>query len=130
MEAFYIGTPEVMPTYIIYLCLKTFKSKGGVEFYEDESKRKSKLIYDEIDGDFYKNDINEACRSRTVITFWIKDDEILEKKFIEEAKAENPIGLNPFAVYPGIWACAYNSMPIKGVEKLVLFMWKFKQENN
>lgn len=63
IEKFYIGTPEVTPTYIILLCLRHFKRSGGVQFYESQSLLKSKMIYDEIDGDFYINKIHPSCRS-------------------------------------------------------------------
>jgi len=64
-----------------------------------------------------------------VYTFRIKNSKELEEKFINEAKEAGIIGIQPFFVYPGIRACIYNSMPIKGVEFFANFMMKFKQEN-
>merc|ERR1711982_194540 len=58
------NTPACFTIYVMGEYLKYTKSKGGVAYWEEMSKKKSGLLYDTIKGG------NEA----------------LEKKFLEEAK--------------------------------------------
>ena len=79
--------------YMTELFLKWIKSKGGLKEMDRRSQVKSKLIYDVIDNSngFYYNAIDKNSRSRVVIPFRIggtSGDDALEKKFLEQAKAE------------------------------------------
>jgi phosphoserine aminotransferase len=56
-------------------------------------------------------------------------NEDLEKKFIEETKNEEMIGLKGHRSVGGCRASIYNAMPVEGVEKLAAFMRKFAEIN-
>jgi phosphoserine aminotransferase len=64
------------------------------------------------------------------IPFRVKKDEALETKFITEAAAH---GLNELKGHRSVGGCRasiYNAMPYEGVEALVNFMKKFRDENH
>lgn len=62
------------------------------------------------------------------VTFKTKSEE-LDKKFVEEAKANNIVNIKGHRSVGGMRASIYNAMPKEGVEALVEFMKKFEQEN-
>lgn len=66
------------PCFSIYLCGLYFEymiEKGGINFFENESKKKSKLIYEIIDNSkqFYHALVGKDWRSRMNIPFRIHD---------------------------------------------------------
>ena len=82
---------------------------------DKRSQIRSKLIYDVIDNSngFYYNAIDKNSRSRVVIPFRVggtSGDDALEKKFLEQAKAE--VGL------------------LAALELLCLMEWKLKKQKN
>ena len=98
------------------------------------SQVRSKLIYDVIDNSngFYYNAIDKNARSRVVIPFRVgsaSGDDALEKKFLEQAKAEGMIGMKGHRLVGGIRASMFNGMEIEEAEKLEDFMVKFQNEN-
>lgn len=89
------------------------------------------MLYDFIDnsGGYYTNPVEPKYRSRMNIPFRVKKDENLEAKFVKEAAANGLLELKGHKSVGGCRASCYNAMPIEGVEKLVNFMKKFKDEN-
>lgn len=89
------------------------------------------MIYDAIDNSdgYYSNPVEPKYRSRTNIPFRVKKDEKLETKFLNEAAALGLIELKGHRSVGGCRASCYNAMPIEGVETLVNFMKKFREEN-
>lgn len=63
------------------------------------------------------------------IPFRVKKDEALENKFLKEAAAAGLVELKGHRSVGGCRASIYNAMPIEGVEALVNFMKKFRDEN-
>lgn len=53
----------------------------------------------------------------------------LDKKFAGEAKAEGLVNLSGHRSIGGMRASIYNAMPEEGVDRLIAFMEKFKEEN-
>lgn len=89
------------------------------------------MLYDFIDGSngYYTNPVDPRYRSRMNIPFRVKSDEKLEAKFIKEAAEHGLIELKGHRAVGGCRASCYNAMPLEGVEALVNFMKKFRDEN-
>ena len=125
------NTPACYPIYVCGLNLAYMKRQGGLPFLEAEAARKSKLLYDLIDSssDYYSNPVEVHFRSRMNIPFRVKKDEKLENKFLKEAAELGLIELKGHRSVGGCRASIYNAMPYEGVEALVNFMKKFRDEN-
>lgn len=89
------------------------------------------MLYDMIDtsSDYYSNPVDLKYRSRMNIPFRVKKDEKLENKFLKEAQEAGLIELKGHRSVGGCRASLYNAMPLEGVEALVNFMKKFRDEN-
>jgi phosphoserine aminotransferase len=86
--------------------------------------------YFEASEGFYTNNVQPQYRSRMNIPFRIRNDEELEKKFLVQATAANLYDLAGHRSVGGCRASLYNAMTIEGVEALIAFMKKFKDENS
>ena len=119
-------------TYSIYICGKVFKwikKLGGLEVMKKRNEEKAKILYDYLDQtDFYLAPVEKDSRSIMNVTFKTKSEE-LDKKFVEEAKANNIVNIKGHRSVGGMRASIYNAMPKEGVEALVEFMKKFEKEN-
>jgi phosphoserine aminotransferase len=125
------NTPACYPIYVCGLNLAYMKRQGGLPHLEAEAARKSKFLYDFIDGssDYYSNPVDPAYRSRMNIPFRVRKDDKLEAKFLKEAGEAGLIELKGHRSVGGCRASIYNAMPYEGVEALVNFMKKFRDEN-
>jgi phosphoserine aminotransferase len=125
------NTPSCFSIYVMGLYLKYTKEKGGIQYWEDLSARKSQLLYntiDESDG-FYSAPVAKSCRSRMNIPFIIDGgNDVLEKKFLDEATKAGFINLAGHRSVGGLRASLYNGMPFEGVEALVTFMKQFREQ--
>jgi len=63
------------------------------------------------------------------IPFRILNDD-LTMKFVAEAEEEGLYQLKGHRLVGGLRASIYNAMPIEGVEALITFMEKFKNNNS
>lgn len=124
------NTPSCWAIYMAGLNFK-YMLKKGLDKIEEEANAKSKLLYDAIDGSdgYYVNPVDVKMRSRMNVPFRVKSDDDVEKKFIAEATAAGLIELKGHRSVGGCRASIYNGMPIEGVQALVDFMAKFKEEN-
>jgi len=126
------NTPACFTIYVMGEYLNYTKQKGGVQYWDEQSDKKSRLIYDVIDGSdgFYNAPVNKSCRSRMNVPFTIDgDDEALTKKFLAEAKQKSLLTLAGHRSVGGCRASLYNGMPFEGVEALADFMKSFQDEN-
>lgn len=89
------------------------------------------MLYDFIESssEYYTNPVNPSFRSRMNIPFRVKKDEKLETKFLNEAAKVGLIELKGHRSVGGCRASLYNAMPMEGVEALINFMKKFRDEN-
>jgi len=127
------NTPPCYAIYMMGLYLKYTKQKGGIQFWDELADKKSAAVYDTVDGSdgFYGCPIDKGCRSRMNLPFVIKGgDEVLEKKFLEDAKKSKLFTLAGHRSVGGIRASLYNGMPLEGVDALVNFMKSFQSENS
>merc|ERR1719393_146459 len=126
------NTPACYTWYMMGLYLKYTKEKGGISYWDDLADKKSKMIYDIIDGSggFYTAPVDKNCRSRMNIPFQIQGgNEELEKKWLKDAEKMKLFTLAGHRSVGGIRASLYNGMPFEGVACLADFMKAFQQEN-
>jgi phosphoserine aminotransferase len=124
------NTPVTWSIYACGLNIAHMK-KHGLAYYQEQAEKKSKMLYDYIDGSegYYTNPVDPRYRSRMNIPFRVKKDETLENKFLKEAQAAGLIELKGHRSVGGCRASIYNAMPVEGVEALINFMKKFRDEN-
>jgi len=126
------NTPPCFTIYAMGEYLKYTKKCGGIAHWEEISDKKSRMLYDVIDGSdgFYACPVEKDSRSRMNIPFTIMGgNEALEKKFLEEAKKVKLYTLAGHRSVGGCRASIYNGMPVEGVEALTNFMKSFNDEN-
>lgn len=120
------------PTYSIYMAKLVFewiKAQGGVSEMEKQNKEKAALLYDEIEASsLFSSPVVKKDRSINNIPF-VTGDEVLDKKFNQEALTSGFENLKGHRSVGGMRASLYNAFPKAGVEALVTFMKKFEAEN-
>lgn len=120
------------PAYGIYICGKVFKwlkKQGGLAAMKERNEEKAKILYDFLDeSEMFKGTVRKEDRSLMNVPF-VTGNEELDAKFVKEAKAAGFENLKGHRTVGGMRASIYNAMPKEGVEKLVLFMKKFEEEN-
>lgn len=128
------NTPDVAAVYMLNLQLQDSLRKGGIEFFEEEQRRKSKFLYKLIDASngFYHNHVDEKYRSRCNVTFRINGgDEFLENKFNVFCREE--FGINYIeghhSLKGGHRLSVYNSQPMDAVHAVAQAMEEFQKEN-
>lgn len=123
------NTPPVFAVYMVEKVLRWLDGLGGIPAIQDINDAKAKKLYGRIDrNDFYRGTADVGSRSQMNVTFRLAD-EALEKKFIDEAKAEGLLALKGHRSVGGIRASIYNACPPEAVDALVAFMDAFEQRN-
>ena len=122
------------PTYGIYICglvLRWLEEEvGGIEKMEEFNKKKAAVLYDYLDNSrLFKPTVMGADRSLMNVPF-VTGDEVLDKKFVSEAKSAGLVNLAGHRSVGGMRASIYNAMTMEGVNALVNFMENFEKENN
>jgi len=121
------NTPPTFPIYVSGLVFKWIKRQGGIKEMERRSQVKSSLLYDFIDqSSLYESRVNKNCRSRTNVTFFLKD-EGLNAEFLAQSNEAGLAALRGHKAAGGMRASIYNAMPIAGVEALLAFMQEFER---
>ncbi len=124
------NTPPVFSIYVMNMVMEWLQEQGGVEAMEKKNRKKSELIYEQIDSsDFYEGAAHADSRSKMNVTFRLPSEE-LEEKFVAEAEEEEMIGLKGHRTVGGCRASMYNSLPIDAAENLAEFMQEFERENS
>ncbi|KAH3819077.1 hypothetical protein DPMN_120808 [Dreissena polymorpha] len=124
------NTPPTYSIYIMGLVSSWKLEHGGVEGMEENSRKKSDLIYDVMDNSsgFFVGPINKNCRSRTNVTFRIGSREgcdVLEKKFLDMASKCGMKELKGHRSVGGIRASLYNAVTAEETKVLADFMKDF-----
>jgi phosphoserine aminotransferase len=124
------NTPPTFGIYMIGEVLSWIKDLGGLSEMDKRNEEKAKLIYDAIDqsNGFYVGHADVQSRSLMNITFRVKD-EVLEKKFLAEAKKEGFIGVNGHRSVGGCRASTYNAVPYETCKAFSDFMIEFQKHN-
>ncbi|RMI02827.1 MAG: 3-phosphoserine/phosphohydroxythreonine transaminase [Calditrichaeota bacterium] len=122
------NTPNTFGVYVVNLVMKWIQDQGGIDKIEAINRQKAQMLYDRLDAsDFYRPHARKDSRSIMNVT-WRCPTEELEKKFVEEAKQYDLVGLKGHRSVGGIRASIYNAMPVEGVKRLVEFMDEFERK--
>ena len=120
------------PAYGIYICGKVFrwlKKQGGLAAMKKYNEKKAKILYDFLDqSSMFKGTVAAKDRSLMNVPF-VTGDDMLDARFVKEAKAAGFENLKGHRSVGGMRASIYNAMPMEGVEALTAFMKKFEEEN-
>ncbi|MDR1040890.1 MAG: 3-phosphoserine/phosphohydroxythreonine transaminase [Deltaproteobacteria bacterium] len=125
------NTPPVFAIYVAGLVFKwLLKECGGLAKMALRNSAKAGRLYDAIDGSggYYRGTARKDSRSLMNVTYRLPTPE-LEKKFLEEGKANGLCGLNGHRSVGGIRASIYNAVPDEGVDALISFMEGFRAAN-
>ncbi|MCH8315910.1 MAG: 3-phosphoserine/phosphohydroxythreonine transaminase [Planctomycetes bacterium] len=125
-----LNTPPAFAIYMMGLVFKWILDQGGLAALADRNQKKAAIMYDTIEssGGFYKGVARPDSRSLMNVTFRTPNDD-LDKKFIEEALANDMSGLKGHRSAGGLRASIYNAFPKAGCEALAQFMKDFAQRN-
>jgi len=125
-----LNTPPTWNWYLAGLMFRWMIEQGGLSYFARLNQEKSALIYAQIDnsGEFYRNEVNPAVRSRMNIPFFLPNAE-LESRFISQAKQVGLLALKGHKAIGGIRASLYNAMPLQGAQALADFMRDFQNHN-
>lgn len=135
------NTPAIFNIYIIDKILEYYLSCGGIEYFEKNSKIKSKLVYDLLDNsNLYKPTIlNKKIRSNINIPFIVGNgDEEAKYLFLDFCYKNNIVGLRtktPFNykelnIIEPLRISLYNGISVEDTEKLVKVMKEFEYVYN
>ncbi|NYH99354.1 3-phosphoserine/phosphohydroxythreonine transaminase [Cupriavidus plantarum] len=121
------NTPPTYAIYIAGLVFQWLKRQGGVAAIEQRNIAKATALYDFLDqSEFYRNDIDPACRSRMNVPFILRD-ESRNEAFLTQARANGLVQLKGHKSVGGMRASIYNAMPLEGVSALIEFMREFER---
>lgn len=125
-----LNTPNTWAWHIAALVCRWLLAQGGVAEMERRSRARAALLYAAIDdsGDFYRNTVAPAARSRMNVPFSLPDAE-LEERFLAQAAGAGLVGLKGHRSLGGMRASLYNAMPLEGVRVLTDFMREFARRH-
>ena len=123
------NTAPTFTLYMLDLVVQWVVDNGGVDAFDELSRKKSSKLYNFLDGsDFYKNQVVQGSRSVSNIPFILADSE-LNQKFVDESTAAGLLNLKGHRSVGGMRASIYNSMPMSGVDALISFLKKFEAKS-
>jgi phosphoserine aminotransferase len=122
-------TPPTFAIYVIGLVMEWIEAEGSVAAIERRNEAKAKLLYDAIDssGGFYTCPVEKSSRSKMNVVFHVAGgvDEVLEKRFAEEAAAAGIVGIAGHRSVGGMRVSLYNAITLEAVEALISFLREF-----
>jgi phosphoserine aminotransferase len=123
------NTPPTFPIYVVGKVLHWIEDFGGLKAMEKHNIEKAGYVYDVFEStEFYRGTVVKEDRSRMNIPFRLPTEE-LEKKFIDEAKANRMNNLKGHRSVGGCRASLYNSLPLDSAKALNQFMKDFENNN-
>ncbi len=124
------NTPPTFAIYMVDLVAQWIQDLGGLGAMQQRAQHKSALIYHEIDTSqgFYRGHAEAGSRSQMNVTFRLHD-EALEQRFLEQARAQQMMGLPGHRDVGGVRASLYNAVPPESALFLAQFMRDFAQRN-
>lgn len=123
------NTPPTYAIYIAGLVLKWLKRQGGVAAIEQRNIAKAALLYDYLDStDFYHNPVENSCRSRMNVPFFLHDGSH-NAAFLAGANDHGLVQLRGHRILGGMRASIYNAMPVEGVQSLIEYMRDFEKSH-
>ncbi|SNS37781.1 phosphoserine aminotransferase apoenzyme [Noviherbaspirillum humi] len=123
------NTPPTYGIYIAGLVFQWLKRNGGVAAMEQRNIEKANLLYGYLDStEFYINRVDNSCRSRMNVPFYLRD-ESLNEAFLAGAKERRLLQLKGHKSVGGMRASIYNAMPIEGVTALIDYLKDFEKKH-
>lgn len=123
------NTPPTWQIYLLYLVFNWMIKKGGLDYFIEQTQKKSQLLYDFIDNSrFYNNFIKPKYRSKTNIVFTTNCPK-LDQKFHQTARKKGFFGLKGHKLVQGLRASLYNAVNYQSVKDLIKFMMRFEKDN-
>jgi phosphoserine aminotransferase len=121
-----LNTPPMFSIYVVAKMLRWIEELGGVSGMTERAARRSRLIYDVIDGSdgFYNGPAQPDARSRTNVVFRSASPE-LDARFVTGARDAGLVNLKGHRSVGGMRASIYNAMPDEGVDELAEYMRDF-----
>ena len=116
------NTPPVFPIYVAMLTMRWMKEQGGLVAMERRAKRRSNLLYNEIDrNSLFTGTVAKEDRSRMNVCFLATTPEA-EALLTELCKANGVDGIKGHRSVGGFRASMYNALELKSVQLLVDLM--------
>jgi phosphoserine aminotransferase len=122
-----LNTPPVFPIFVANRMFQWMEEQGGVQAMERIAHAKSKLIYQEIDGVFYRGLAAVEHRSRHNITFDLPSEALCEA-FIAAAAKQGILEIRGYRGVGGIRASLYNGVSMDSASALANVMREFRQK--
>jgi phosphoserine aminotransferase len=124
------NTPPCFAVYSVQLVLKWLEETiGGLEKMVAINREKADRLYAYLDSSgFYRATAVPDSRSMMNVTFRLARED-LEKRFVEEALANDLGGLKGHRSVGGCRASIYNATPLEAVDALIDFMKLFEAKN-
>jgi phosphoserine aminotransferase len=121
-------TPPTFAIYVTGLVTKHLLQLGGLEAVQRVNQEKARIVYEQLDGQFYRGHARPSARSLMNVTFTLPTEE-LTTLFVKESTAAGLDGLKGHRSVGGIRASLYNAMPVDGALTLADFMRDFAARN-
>ena len=111
------------------LYLQWIKNQGGLEEMSRRANARAKMVYDVVDqsNGFYSCAVEPNARSRVNACF--RMDDVLEKKFLEEAKKRRFVGVKGHRMVGGIRISMFNALPLEDAKTVAEMMVEFQTNN-
>jgi len=124
------NTPPCYAIYMLGKVLDWIEAQGGVAALQKINEDKGAALYgtiDELSG-FYRAPVAKESRSLMNVVFRLPSED-LEKRFIDEAKAQGIIGIKGHRSVGGIRFSTYNAVPRAWVDAAIDLMKDFAKRN-
>lgn len=120
-----LNTPPVFAIYVCMLTLRWLKQLGGVAAIEAINDQKAGLLYGTLDRlPIFRPTVAKEDRSKMNVVF-VMEDEVLEKEFLSECKANGMVGIKGHRSVGGFRVSLYNALPLSSVKVLTELMNEF-----
>ncbi len=123
-----LNTPPTFPIYMVKLVTDWLLERGGLSAMAERNETKARLLYDAIDGEFYRPHADAESRSRMNVTFRLPSEE-LERRFVDACTERGLLSVKGHRSVGGIRASIYNAVPQDAVEALVTEMVDFSSRH-
>lgn len=120
-----LNTPPVFAVYISMLTLQWIQQEGGLAEMEVRAKQRAELLYGTLDSlPLFRATVAKEDRSMMNAVF-VLDNPDLEKKFLDECKANGMIGVKGHRSVGGLRVSMYNALPLSSVQAMTELMKDF-----
>lgn len=120
-----LNTPPVFAVYISMLTLQWIQQEGGLTEMEKRARQRAALLYNTLDSlPLFRATVAKEDRSMMNAVF-VLDNADLEKKFLDECKANGMVGVKGHRSVGGMRVSMYNALPLSSVQAMTELMKDF-----